>query len=81
LKYTPQMRALRTSSGKTGERTARADENRTRRLDINAQIKQLEAAGGRPENVEVQSLARQAKALAIVQEPEEGGRTLEVTLG
>jgi ribosome-binding protein aMBF1 (putative translation factor) len=58
-----------------------------RRLNINhARIKQLEAAGrGRPDNVEVQSLARQAKALAyrvrIVLEPEEGGRTLEATLG
>jgi hypothetical protein len=51
----------------------------------NARIKQLEAAGrGRPENV-VQSLARQAKVLAyrvrMVLEPEEGGRTLEATLG
>jgi hypothetical protein len=49
-----------------------------------ARIEQLEAARrGRPEKMEVQSLARQAKALVyrvrIVLEPEEGGRTLETT--
>ena len=41
-------------------------------------VRQLEDAGrGRPDNIEVQSMARQAKALAfrvrIVLEPEEGG--------
>jgi hypothetical protein len=55
-------------------------------VNINARIKQLEAAGrGRPDNVEVQSLAWQAKALAyrvrMVLESEEGGLTLEATLG
>ena len=49
-------------------------------------VRQLEDAGrGRPDNIEVQSLARQAKALAyrvrMVLEPEEGGRTLEATIG
>lgn len=57
-----------------------------RRLGLNhARVKQLEDAGrGRNENIEVQSLARQAKALAyrvrIVLEPEEGGRKLEARL-
>lgn len=58
-----------------------------KRLNLHhARVKQLEDAGrGRPENMEVQSLARQAKALAyrvrIVLEPEEGGRSLEARLG
>jgi transcriptional regulator with XRE-family HTH domain len=57
-----------------------------RRLKLNhARVKQLEDAGrGRSENIEVQSLARLAKALAykvrIVLEPEEGGRLLEARL-
>jgi hypothetical protein len=58
-----------------------------KRLNLHhARVVQLEDAGrGRPENMEVQSLARQAKALAyrvrIVLEPEEGGRSLEARLG
>jgi ribosome-binding protein aMBF1 (putative translation factor) len=57
-----------------------------RRLNLNhARVKQLEDAGrGRSENIEVQSLARLAKALSykvrIVLEPEEGGRLLEARL-
>ena len=59
----------------------------SRRLNVShTRVRQLEDAGrGRPDNIEVQSLARQAKALAyrvrIVLEPEEGGRTLEATIG
>jgi ribosome-binding protein aMBF1 (putative translation factor) len=58
-----------------------------RRLQVNhSQIKQLEGSGrGRLDNMEVQSLTRQAKALSyrvrIVLEPEEGGIPLEVRLG
>jgi hypothetical protein len=57
-----------------------------RRLNLHhARVKQLEDAGrGHPENMEVQSLARQAKALSyrvrIVLEPVEGGRNLEARL-
>ncbi len=55
-----------------------------RRLDVHhARVKQLEGIG-QDGNIEIQTLARQAKALAyrvrIILEPEEGGRSLEARL-
>ncbi len=58
-----------------------------RRLEVHhSRVVQLEASGrGRLDNMQVQSLARQAKALSyrvrIVLEPEEGGKSLEARLG